>query len=112
MRYIKLNKEEEQTLEQGLRNHSKHHFRQRCQALLLSGQGKPVKELAVMYSVRTRTIYSWMDRWEDMGIAGLAIQPGRGVKPTLKAEDAGLVMLIKKNAALRQKSKAPLPKSE
>lgn len=109
MRYIELSQTEEQTLQEGLKNHLKHHFRQRCQAILLSGQGMQVKELASLYSVRTRTIYTWMSRWEEMGIVGLAIQPGRGLKPTLKSENKELVGLIKKSAAMRPKPQAPKP---
>lgn len=96
MRYIILTPEEEQTLEQGLKNHSKHHFRQRCQALLLSARGIQVKEIAFLHSNRTRTIYTWMDRWHKMGISGLSILPGRGLKPLLSEESEELVGLIKK----------------
>ena len=96
MRYITLTEEEQTTLEQGYRNHGKHHFRQRCHSLLLSGRGIQVKEIAALYGVRTRTVYSWMDRWEQMGLSGLQIQPGRGLKAALRVEDAGLVTLKKK----------------
>ncbi len=91
MRYVKLKEEERETLKHGYRNHKKHHIRQRCHSLLLSNEGMKVKEIASLFSVRTRTIYFWMDRWEQMGLCGLWIQPGRGLKPTLKVEDAGLV---------------------
>ncbi len=91
-----LTPEEEQTLEQGIKNHSKHHFRQRCQALLLSARGMQVKEIAFLNSNRTRTIYTWMERWNKMGIAGLAILPGRGLKPLLSEQSEELVGLIKK----------------
>lgn len=96
MRHITLEKEETQTLEQGYRNHGKHPFRQRCQSLLLSAGGLQVKQIAALCSVRTRTVYFWMDRWEQMGLCGLSIQPGRGLKAALSVEDAGLVALLKK----------------
>lgn len=55
-----------------------------------------VKEIAALFSVRTRTIYFWMDRWEQMGLCGLWIQSGRGLKAALAVEDAQVVSLGKK----------------
>ena len=108
MRYIVLSPEEKQTLEQGFRNHSKHHFRQRCQAILLSGRGMKVKDIAALNSTRTRTVYFWMDRWEEMGLAGLAIQPGRGLKPALCADAPELVELVKKSPGLCPQPPGPV----
>ena len=33
--------------------------------------------------MRTRTIYTWFNRWESHGIAGLMLRKGRGVKAKL-----------------------------
>jgi len=96
MRYISLTEAERTTLGQCYRNHSKHHLRARCHSLLLSDSGMPVKQITELFSVRTRTVYFWMNRWEQMGLCGLWIQPGRGVKAKLKVADRELVLLVKK----------------
>ena len=96
MRYIKLSSSERQTLEQGYKNHPKSHVRQRCQAMLLSDEGWQAKDLGHLYHVRSRTIYTWMDRWEAMGLVGLMILPGRGLKPKLSPQDSKLVETVKK----------------
>ena len=62
MRYVKLNKLTQETLENGYKNHSKSHFRQRCKALLLSNEGWAVKDIAKLFHIRTRTIIlGWLD---------------------------------------------------
>ncbi len=71
------------TLEEGHQNGKKHHFRIRCQCILLSADGYSVPEIAKLLKVRTRTIYTWFDRWDQMGIVGLMISPGRGIKAKL-----------------------------
>ena len=96
MRYVELSQTERKTLEEGYRNHVKSHVRQRCQALLLSDEGWKVTEIACLHHVRTRTIYSWMNRWETLGIVGMMILPGRGLKPRLSVEDERLVAKVKK----------------
>lgn len=78
-----LSQEEKQTLEEGYRNNSKAHFRNRCHSILMSYEGYKVKEIARIYKVRIRTIYTWFDNWEAHGISGLIMAKGRGVKAKL-----------------------------
>lgn len=87
MRYIKLQDTEVETLEEAVRNHTNRFFRNRCQCLLSSHRGVPVKHLALGYNTRTRTIYTWFDRWDSMGLVGLMNLPGQGRKPTLDPEN-------------------------
>lgn len=96
VRVVKLTDPERITLQNGYQNHPKHHFRQRCHALLLSDTGWSCKEIADLFNIRTRTIYTWMDRWESMGLVGLMIQSGRGLKPLLNILDSDLVNQVKK----------------
>ena len=96
MRYIKLTKCERETLEECYKGHAKFHVRQRCQALLLSSEGWSVKQIAQLHHVRSRTIYTWMNRWQAMGLIGVMILPGRGVKPKLSGQDQGVVEVVKK----------------
>ena len=98
MRKIILTKSQRITLEHCYKYHSKAHVRQRSHALLLSYRGWKVKQIAKLYEVRTRTIYTWFDRWEDMGLVGLMILSGRGVKAKLNKEDETIITLIKKKA--------------
>ena len=84
MRYIApLNSEEKSTLEEGVRNHTKHHFRNRCKSVLMSNEGFSVPEIASFFKIRTRTVYTWFDRWETAGVSGLTILPGRGRRAVL-----------------------------
>ena len=91
MRYIKLQDTEIETLEEALRHHPNRFFRNRCQCLLSSHRGVAVKHLARTFNTRTRTLYTWFDRWEAMGIVGLSNLPGQGRKAALNAEDQGEV---------------------
>ncbi|NET80416.1 helix-turn-helix domain-containing protein [Okeania sp. SIO1F9] len=96
MRKIQLTDTEKKTLEEGYKNHPKAHFRLRCHTLLLSSEGMTVQELMKITKTRSRTIYTWMDRWEKMGVIGLTILQGRGIKSKLSAKDEGLITLVKK----------------
>jgi transposase len=96
MRTIKLTTTEEQTLREGYKNHPKAHFRLRCQALLLNYEGMTVQEVIKITKTRSRTIYTWMNRWDQMGIVGLMILPGRGLKSKLSEHNEELIELLKK----------------
>jgi transposase len=78
-----LTEEEKRTLEQGYLNSPKAHFRNRCHSILLSTEGYKISEIANLYKLRTRRIYTWLNRWESNGISGLILLKGRGVKAKL-----------------------------
>lgn len=78
-----ITEEEKVTLNEGYQNSPKGHFRRKCHSILLSFEGYKVSEIAKLYKVRTRTIYTWFNRWELSGISGLIMQKGRGVKAAL-----------------------------
>jgi len=63
----------------------KHLVRQRAHCILLSAQGTRVLELANLFEKTPRTIYTWLDRWEERRFAGLYDAPGRGKKQSLDA---------------------------
>jgi transposase len=84
MIYIKnLSEVEIVTLKEAQKNSPKAHFRNRCFAIELSFRGKSVPYIANLLGTRTDTIYTWMNRWNSMGIVGLMVAPGRGVKSKL-----------------------------
>ncbi len=95
MRYIKLIDSEIIELENAYRNGSKSHFRDRCKSILMSNDGYKVSEIASFFKVRTRTIYSWFNNWENAGLSGLVIQSGRGPKSVLNSEDDELFTVVK-----------------
>ncbi len=104
MRFIHLTESERNTLQEAYENHSKFHVRQRAHTLLLSDNNVNIKEISELFALRTRTIYSWMNRWERMGISGIMIFPGRGRKPQLSITNAEIVDLVKKKVVIYSRS--------
>ena len=96
MRFVKLTEAELITLQEGHKNGSQFQFRNRCQCLVLSDQGKTVSELAQFFEVSNITIYGWFDRWEKSGIIGLLNKPGQGRKPILSLQNPRHVKSVKR----------------
>ncbi len=96
MRFVKLSEAELVTLQEGHKNGSQFQFRNRCQCLILSNQGKTVPELVKFFDINPITIYGWFDRWEKSGICGLMNKPGRGRKPILSLQNSDHVKGVKK----------------
>lgn len=58
--------------------------RERAAALLKIAAGTPAAAVARAGLLRPRqpdTLYQWLDRFQQEGVAGLIIRPGRGRKP-------------------------------
>jgi transposase len=106
MRYVSLTDSEVLTLQEGQRKSSNAVFRQRCSCLLLSHQGCRITQLAQLYQTRTHTIRTWFDRYEQMGIVGLRVLPGRGRKPLLQVTHQPIVeeILLTNRQSLKQAS--------
>ncbi len=84
MRELQLSAEERAELEQMARTDPKPYRRERAAALLKIAAGQVAAAVARSGLLRPRdpdTIYSWLDRYAQDGIAGLTIAPGRGRKP-------------------------------
>lgn len=90
-KFIELTAEEIETLQQGHKNHPSAQVRSRCHCLLLSQQGKPVKELVQIFSVKPLTVYTWFKRWEQKGLVGLFNEKGPGRKAILQPADEPLI---------------------
>ena len=86
-RYITLNAAERATLAAGRHHHPQHQFRARCQGLLWSADGQSVPALAALLHVSPGTVYTWFNRWEQGGLAGLANAKGQGRPAILQAAD-------------------------
>ena len=100
MRYIELDTSARQELQKVYQTHAKSHVRQRVHCLLLSAQGYSVPQLADIFSTRTHTVREWFNRWESEGIKGLEIRPGRGLKPSIDAENTPFVTHIREEVSL------------
>ena len=81
---IQLTPEQRRALEQ-LRDRSpKPYLRERASALLKVADGEYAAEVARSGLLRRRepdTLYTWLRRFEEEGIAGLEVRPGCGRKP-------------------------------
>jgi len=60
--------------------------RVRSHAILLSNDGKKVKELVEIFSVSQRTVFQWFKDFKDRGMESLSCQSGRGRKTILNGE--------------------------
>ena len=97
-RYINLTDEDHSIVALGYKEGAKHHYRERCHAILLSHQKYTIGELALMFKKQDDTIRCWFNQWEAHGLKGLEIQEGRGLKPKLSLENLELVELVKKKS--------------
>jgi transposase len=88
MKYIApLRDDEIQTLQDMHRYHAARRARMRAHSLLLSHQGFSIPHIAHFYQVDRRSVSTWIDRWQTMGLAGLYDQPGSGRRPLLNNEE-------------------------
>lgn len=60
---------------------SHYQVKQRAHCILLSYEGATIAELMEIFQVSRRTIYNWMNDWEEYRLLGLYNRPGRGRKP-------------------------------
>lgn len=104
-RYIKnLTLEQISSLEGGFKSGKVHHYRMRCQCILLSYRGKSVNELSEHFGKSIVTIYSWFNRWESQGIQGLKIQEGRGRKRKLDFDNSDHVKQVKQSLKIENRN--------
>ena len=85
-RTVLLSPEERGQLEQITKSDPKPYRRERAAALLKIAAGEVAAQVARTGLLRRRkpeTVYRWLDRFEEEGLAGLTLQPGRGRKPAL-----------------------------
>jgi transposase len=97
------------TLQQAQKYSNKDYFRNHCLAIELRlSRNKSVAYIADLLQVKENAVYEWLTRWELMGIVGLMILPGRGVKAPLdlllKEPTQESIALIKKKLKRTHKS--------
>jgi transposase len=73
-------------------------IRRRAHAILLSGSGKSVNEIADIFGTTRVSVCAWLKRWEVDGLEGLSDKPGRGGPPKLTEHEREQVLaFIKEN---------------
>ena len=85
-RTVILSPDERAQLEQITKSDPKPYRRERAAAFLKIAAGEIAAQVARTGLLRRRkpeTVYRWLDRFEQEGLAGLTLQPGRGRKPAL-----------------------------
>src|SRR5262252_9503510 len=84
MKYVApLRDDEIQTLHDLHRYHPSRRARMRAHSLLLSHRGWSIPHIAQFYQVDRRSVSTWLDRWQTMGLVGLYDQPSSGRPPLL-----------------------------
>jgi hypothetical protein len=53
----------------------------RSRILLLRADGVPISTIATTVGISRRFVYKWVQRFLQVGLVGLADQPGRGRRP-------------------------------
>lgn len=95
-KYIEnLTEEQKSSLKKGYTYGKSPLFRRKCHCILLSHEGKTVKELSSFFSISVHSIRKWLKLWERQGIEGLKLKPGRGRKPKLKTNEKNHVETVK-----------------
>lgn len=81
---VNLSSEQQHELEQVRDHHTKPYMRERATAILKIAAGIPGLQVARFGLFKARdpdSVYSWVHRYENAGLAGLEIRKGRGRKP-------------------------------
>jgi transposase len=84
LRIVHLDSPQKETLEECRNHHPLPHMREKAAALLKVANGARPAHVArsgLLKPHKPDVIYRWIDRYEQQGIAGLFVQPGRGRKP-------------------------------
>lgn len=83
-RYLELTEVQRVELEKVRARHPKAHMREKAAILLKIADGLSPHQAARQGGLKAhqpKSIYGWLNRYEDQGIIGLAVSPGRGRKP-------------------------------
>lgn len=81
---LTLTPEQRRTLEDMRDHHAKSYLRERAACLLKIADGESARQVALHGLLKRRrpeTVCSWVRRYQEEGLAGLMIKPGRGRKP-------------------------------
>jgi len=91
MRYIQpLTEEQRVLLNKTMQDDPSFRARSRAHSLLLSAQGKTIKDIAKAYQVHRVTVSAWINKWEQHGAESLHDQPRSGRPCKLTAAEQAL----------------------
>lgn len=83
-RVVRLSDAQREELETTRDQHPKAYLRERAAVILKVAEGQSVRQVAEQGLLRRHepeTVSKWVDRYEQAGIEGLKVKPGRGRKP-------------------------------
>jgi len=81
------------TLTELNKNGPKHVLRERAQILLLNHRGYSIPSLTELFNHHRDSISNLIDRWDNIGLAGLYTKPGQGRPTIIKESKASEVLL-------------------
>jgi transposase len=87
-REVRLTEEAQTELTTGWRDGSTHAFRRRCHAILLKSQGQSAAAIATLLNVKILSVFNWLNRYDELGIAGLQTRTRSGPERILTEADA------------------------
>lgn len=91
MRYVRpLTANQRHTLAEIMTHDVTPRARVRAQSILLSSQGRKIKEIAQVYQVDRDTVATWIKQWENAGVESLYDKPRSGRPPKLTPEEKDL----------------------
>ena len=90
-----LTEEQKSSLKKGHAHGKSPLYRRKCHSILLSHSGKTPTEIADVYQVSIHSVREWLKQWEQYGIEGLKLKPGRGRKPKLDVQSNQHVQTVK-----------------
>ncbi len=61
----------------------------RARIVLLVAEGRPIAEVVQKVGITRRSVYKWLDRFQQQRLDGLEDKPGRGRKPFFSASRSG-----------------------
>ena len=82
---------QKQTLLEMYRHHPKSRMRERAHIVLLSGQGRNMKEVCSIVFRSENTVSTWLNAYESMGFLGLYDGDIPGRPPRLKEDQQGQI---------------------
>ena len=105
VRYVRLLTESQRhTLAEIMKHDATPRARVRAHGILLSAQGRKIKEIAQIYQVDRDTVATWIKKWEQHGVASLYEKPrsGRPPKLTLAEQDLARQYIKEEPRCLKQ----------
>jgi len=105
VRYVRLlTASQRHTLAEIMKHDATPRARVRAHGILLSAQGRKIKEIAQIYQVDRDTVATWIKKWEQHGVASLYDKPrsGRPPKLTLAEQDLARQYIKEEPRCLKQ----------